>query len=75
MEEGETMTVKDIVILYLKEHGYDGLYNYGECGCKLDDLIPCDESCSICEPGYKVPCDPETCRLGDDCPWHIGEKP
>lgn len=46
------MKVKQIIIDYLKENKFDGLHKCGECGCKIDDLIPCDADCSICEPGY-----------------------
>lgn len=47
----------DIVLRYLKENGYDGLFN-DECGCVLDDLVPCSgESFGTCQPGYRVPCD------------------
>ena len=48
------MNVMDILKDWLKEHGYDGIYNEGDqCGCELDDLAPCVERC--CEPGYKIP--------------------
>ncbi len=47
------MTVEEIVIEYLKANGFDGLYN-DDCGCFLDDLIPCSECCSNCQPGYRV---------------------
>jgi hypothetical protein len=38
------ITVKQIVIEYLKINGYDGLYcDYNDrCGCGLEDLMPCD---------------------------------
>jgi hypothetical protein len=50
------MDCKDIVEAYLKEHGFDGLFNdWGECGCELGDLFPCCESISDCQPGYKHP--------------------
>ena len=70
------MTVQEIIIKYLKENGYDGLYSE-ECGCRIDDLIPCcaGEWLASCEAGYKVPCDPETCPADGDCEWHIGPKP
>jgi hypothetical protein len=59
-----TITVKDIVTQYLKEHGYDGLCNSdGEgCYCQLDDFCPCEDVnyswVLRCVPGYKVP-DPD----------------
>jgi len=58
------MTVKEIVEEYLDENGYDGLYSddscFGEdaCGCRSDDLFPCDDmenwgNPARCKPGYK----------------------
>ena len=47
------MTVKKIVENYLRENDYEGLQSE-ECGCRLDDLIPCGECCDNCEAGYKV---------------------
>ena len=45
------MTVKEIIINYLKENGYDGLC--GDCcGCGLDDFQPCDEDFGECSPAY-----------------------
>lgn len=75
------MTVKDIIKKYLKDNGYDGLYNSGECACLVNELAPCDSADIFrCEAGYYVKCDhnPETCPLGGDpdCDWHIvREKP
>ena len=57
--------VRNIIKDWLKEHGYDGLFN-DECGCDLNDLMPCDRDCGECQPGYKQPCD---CRRGYD--FHI----
>ena len=54
------MNVKQIVKEYLEKNGFDGLYTPIECGCKLDDLMPCyllGSSCSDCEPGYLQPGD------------------
>jgi len=52
------MTVKEIIVKYLKENGYDGLrHPDGECGCEINDLGPCDGTLDNCEPGYKVKCD------------------
>jgi len=65
-------TVRDIIKQYLQENGYDGLAGY-ECGCEISDLFPCSCSDSMpeCEPGHKVPCDPEQCPADGDCPWHM----
>ena len=55
------MTVIQIIELWLKENGYDGLFNAdAECACRIGDLVPCDEPCGTCLPGYQIPC-PETC--------------
>ena len=70
------MNVHEILKTWLKDNGYDGLFNsVGQCGCKIDDLAPCCESCTECEPGYEVPCD-GTCDDPRVCKWHIQkEKP
>ncbi len=51
------MTAKEIIEKYLKDNGFDGLYNEDmECGCLLDDLCPCGEGIgSECKAGYKLP--------------------
>jgi len=61
------LNVKDIVHRWLTEHGYDGLAGE-ECGCILDDLMPCEESGGYCVAGMKVPCD---CDLTCMPPWHV----
>lgn len=64
------MTVKEIVIEYLKENGYDGLCN-NSCGCGIDDLFPCSfENTDICETAYKVAC--KGCE-GEGCAYGIFE--
>lgn len=36
--------VREIVTAWLKTNGYDGLCNVDfECGCRIEDLMPCDE--------------------------------
>jgi len=69
------MNVEEIVKKYLKENGYDGLWNEnGECSCELDDLFPCNGFYGHCQPGYKV----LGCLLecGQGCKFHImAEKP
>jgi hypothetical protein len=41
----------ELLIIKLREIGADGLYNpYGECGCGINDLEPCDNcDLSFCE--------------------------
>ena len=51
-------TVLEMTEAYLKEHGYDGLYNEdGECACCIDDLFPCGDGYDAagCCAGYKRP--------------------
>lgn len=64
------MDVKAIVKRYLIEKKYDGLFYEGVCGCTIDDLEPCGDMQSRCQPGFKGPC---TC--GDGCDFHIYETP
>ncbi len=47
-------TLKTIVADYLRAHGYDGLCRM-DCGCALDDLMPCDIVCDHCRPAYNHP--------------------
>ena len=48
--------LKSIVTSWLNLHGYDGLYNEGECACEISDLMPCGEPNSDCAAGYKAHC-------------------
>ena len=49
--------VKELVAHNLRAMGIDGLYSeQGECGCSVDDLMPCDSPCDNCEPAVKVFC-------------------
>lgn len=51
------MTVREIVIEKLKAMGAAGLCNPDEeCGCGLDDFLPCGEMNMECEPARKIPC-------------------
>ncbi|KKL87429.1 hypothetical protein LCGC14_1934820 [marine sediment metagenome] len=43
--------------MWLKENNYDGLCNF-ECGCGVDDLVPCTELSSSCEAAHLVDSDP-----------------
>jgi len=65
------MTVKEIVAEYLKQNGFGGLHGECDCGCFLDDLIPCGEGCDTCEAAYAIPAHCDTCEA--DCDSR-GEK-
>ena len=53
-----TITVKEIVVDYLKTNGSDGLVNTSiGCTCEISNLIPCEESCAECKAVYMVPSD------------------
>jgi len=45
--------VRDIIREYLVANGYDGLCSE-ECGCGLDDLMPCEYGIQHCVPAEKV---------------------
>ena len=62
------MNVEDIVVEWLRQNGYDGIYS-DECGCAIEDFAPCGEMCLDGAPGHKVPCD---CENG--CDYHIVPK-
>lgn len=48
-------TVKEIVKEYLEANGHDGLFNPdAECGCYLDNLVPCACINEECMSGYAV---------------------
>lgn len=46
------MTIKEIITKYLIIAGYDGLYYPDKCSCDIKDLMPCQENCEGCLPGY-----------------------
>ncbi len=49
----KVMNVYEIIKKYLLDNNFDGLFT-DDCGCLVDDLMPCDCDCSYCEPGYKA---------------------
>jgi hypothetical protein len=64
-------TYTDLLKPWLKEHGYDGLYNNEECACRVDELAPCGWSPDVCEclPGHWHPWRPgceDGCHLECD---------
>ena len=52
------MTVREIVINWLKAHECDGLCG-DECGCDLEDFRPCDDPPRDCVAAVKGPTPPE----------------
>jgi len=64
----KTDNVREIVKEYLESNGFDGLY-CPECGCRKEDLMPCEMPCELCKPGYLTEGDG---RDGFD--FHISEK-
>ena len=67
--EGE-MQIKEIVMKFLIDNKYDGLYDKDcECACDINDLFPCDDVCPDCIAGYKGPCECEEEHI-----FHIGPK-
>ena len=58
------MNIKDILLEYLETNGYGGLFETGECGCMLDDLMHCDAPMD-CEPGYI--CEDTKCGKFEKC--------
>lgn len=52
------MTVKEIILDFLNKNNYDGLFNPDiNCGCGIDDFIPCDITIDECQPAYKKKCE------------------
>ena len=81
MEIDNMMYLRDMVIQQLKAGGHDGLISGDEtCGCKLNDLMPCDgewQGIASCQAGHVVPCPGASeCEFGgpeEGCTWHIAE--
>ena len=67
------MTATEILVDWLKEHGYDGLYNVDiDCACRLSDLCPCDNPLE-CKAGvFHETTDNE--KMDDGLYWAIGPK-
>ncbi len=72
---GGKMFLPEIIATCLKDHGYEGLC-CDECGCGIDDLIPCGEYENLkdCEPAYQVPGCSDSCGKGCDFHWSL-KKP
>ena len=61
------MNSREIVTEYLVKNGHDGLYVPGDCGCRVDNLMPCDNIGNECEAGYLMP-------GNEEFDWLIGPK-
>ncbi len=52
------MVVKDIVVKWLKDNGYDGLASE-DCGCSFEDLAECQGyvgGFAYCKPAIRIKC-------------------
>jgi len=49
-------TIKEMIREYLEKNGYDGLScPWAECGCEINDLMPCDgPEKDECFAGHRV---------------------
>ena len=63
--------IRSYVIAGLRGDGYSGLCSE-ECGCELDDLMPCEEPRFDCSPGYKHDCAECPRAAEDNCPVEDG---
>lgn len=52
----EYKNVYDVIAEYMIKNGYNALY-YDGCGCSINDLAPCDQSCIFCSFGAMVDCE------------------
>ena len=65
------MDVREIVRRYLKNNGFDGVYNVdNECCCSTEHFPTCGNDTSDCVPGYRMPCSTDYCD--GLCAYHIG---
>lgn len=64
------MNTHEMIIKYLTDNGFDGLFSENECACELADLMPCGEdNIGECRAGYKV-----ECLCGGGHKFHICEN-
>ncbi len=54
------MNLTEIIKEWLLANGYDGLFHADtECGCGMDDLMPCDQPSLDCMAGIRKICEDE----------------
>ncbi len=69
------MNVKEIIVKYLRENGYDGLCNIdSQCGCEISDSFPCDICDGSCEPAIKTIVTAEDIDDGDYENFEVGDE-
>ena len=69
------MDVKEIIHQYLTANGYEGLAG-DECGCSIDDLHPCCDSCFCgCKPAYRCKQGKCVMHLEWECEIYCTKKP
>lgn len=66
MLQNKQITVKDMVLEYLKTNGYDGLAGE-DCCCELSDLMSVCEYSEKCVAGHKVTC--KECEKNKECKY------
>lgn len=71
MTQAKNPNLQDIVTDWLKQHGYDGLYNtVGECACQVSDLVPCSQCDELeCHAGHYLD------ATNSEFDFEIGVKP
>lgn len=63
----EPENCEDIIRAFLESNGYTALANPDiECGCYLDDFMPCDGVVKECQPAYKIKAHCDNCEAGCD---------
>lgn len=73
MSDEKYPTIAKMIEIYLKEKGFDGLWNgETECACRLDDLMPCSEpDVYHCKAGYEIK---PIQKVLEDFGFSIGER-
>ena len=68
------MNLLEITASWLREHGYDGLVRTDfDCGCGLDDFMPCSQPPEHCEAAYRREC--LGCPEDTHCEMQDGYRP
>ena len=68
------MNVTSMVKFFLRQEGYDGLYDDGgECACEIADIAPCGSMKETCLAGYRYWCEDSDCEYTKDVRkhWHM----